>query len=874
MRRPPLGLLGLVCVAASAGPAAGQQKAAGLPSPYLQNVFPAGAKAGTFVPLTANGNDLDGPTGLLFSHPGLVGVYEPPPPPPTPADPKKKPPVASPADAEKAATKGPHAFMVTVAANVPVGTYDVRVVNKWGVSNPRAFAVGDRPEVNEKEPNNDVPEAQRVELGTTVNGGIGSATDVDYTLFAAKAGQRVVLSCVSSSLDGRARPFVEVYAPDGRRLAGGRNYRDGDALADFVAPADGDYLARVSEFAYQAGTPDHVYRLTVAAGPWVDAVYPPVVEAGRPTAVTVYGRNLPGGKPSPYSADGRPLEQLAVTLTPPTDPAAAARLAFRDRVEPPVGLQDGFEYRLAGPAGPSNAVPVFFARGPVHVKKSAGGLTPATAEPVGVPCEVVGMVSRPNDRDWYAFEAKKGDVLVFDLQAERIGTKADYYLSVHDPKDANKDLTGEQDDETDSLHGANFPSRTVDPVAYKWTAPFDGPFVVQVGCREAGIHSGPRTAYRLRVGPPRPDFRVVALPYSRHLPTGSAARQGGTEAYDVFVHRIDGFTGAVTVAANGLPPGVSAKPVVVGPAAKWGVLALRIAPDAAPFTGGFTLTATADVDGKPATRDVRPAAVTWGTGQKSDVPMSVRLTQSLALAVRAEKAAFALAADADKATVKGADGKEAKAGSPLTVKQGEKLTVPLKATWFTPADAAAVTLTMERTGPENQSSPFTVAFPTAPTKEKPEGTLSVDAKPTAAPGRYSFAARGDAPVPFGRDPKAKATVPAAAYADPVEVLVIPTALAKVTATAGPLKPGAAGDLVVKVERLYDFPGEFTVALDAKGVTAADAKVPAGTSEVKLNVKVDPAAKPGTAAAGVVRVTATFAGHAVTHEVKVSVNVVK
>ena len=53
------------------------------------------------------------------------------------------------------------------------------------------FAVGDLSEVAEKEPNNDVDQAQRVELNTTINGTIGNPTDVDYFAFAAKKGQRV-----------------------------------------------------------------------------------------------------------------------------------------------------------------------------------------------------------------------------------------------------------------------------------------------------------------------------------------------------------------------------------------------------------------------------------------------------------------------------------------------------------------------------------------------------------------------------------------------------------------------------------------------------------------------------------------------------------
>ena len=137
------------------------------PQPRIQSVFPIGAKLGTTVDVVVLGTDLDDATGLLFSHPGITGKYLPPPADPEPPkDPKKKD--APPAKMNKKAPPPTEAkFQIAVAATVPLGSYDVRVVNKWGVSNPRLFVVGDRPEINEKEPNNDVPEAQKIELGTS-----------------------------------------------------------------------------------------------------------------------------------------------------------------------------------------------------------------------------------------------------------------------------------------------------------------------------------------------------------------------------------------------------------------------------------------------------------------------------------------------------------------------------------------------------------------------------------------------------------------------------------------------------------------------------------------------------------------------------------
>ncbi|HEV3387038.1 MAG TPA: PPC domain-containing protein, partial [Gemmata sp.] len=695
---------------------AAAQPPPGLPSPRIQFVFPAGAKAGSSpqlhlfgVPLksqpelTATGTDLEEPEKLIFSHPGIKAEYSAPK--LTEPDPKKK-------ETALKANPGPHKFKLTVDAAVPPGIYDVRFVGKWGVSNPRAFAIGNLPEVAEKEPNNDVPEAQRVMIGTTINGVLSTGTDVDYSVFAGKKGQRVVISCLAGSIDSRANPLIEVYDTTGHKLTTSRNYRDTDALADLILPADGDYYIRLSQFTYQGGGPDHFYRLTISTGPWIDAVFPPAIEPGKPAQVTLYGRNLPNSQPADgFSIDGRPLEKLIVAVIPPTDPAAVTRLVAHARIDPTTALQDGFEYVFQGPNGISNTVPIYFARDRLVLKKNVGGTTPAGAEPIPAPCEVAGFISRRGDTDWYVFDAKKGDQFQIELIAERIGTQADFFISVRDGKDPKRDLSGELDDDPDSLHPLGFYTRSTDPPAYKFSAPEDGKFLIMVGCRETGIMNGPRTSYRLRVSPAKPDFRAIIMPYSRHFQTGSAAWQGGSQAYDVLIHRIDGYTGFITVTAEGLPAGVSARPLQIAPNTRWGVLVLNAAPNAATFTGPITFKATGPgMNGSQLVRDVRPATVTWGINtQQANVPVITRLDQSMVLAVRPEKAMFSILPDPANATIK-LNGKDEKLTSPLTVKQGEKLAVPIKINWASP-DKQPVALSSDPTSPNAQASPVTAQIP-------------------------------------------------------------------------------------------------------------------------------------------------------------------
>ena len=388
------------------------------PSPRFISIEPAGGKAGTVVEADVAGVDFDEPEKLLFSSPGfkaeLVQALPPDPKAPPRGRRRQQPSVSTTA-----------VFKITIPPDAPLGITDIRLVGKWGVSNPRAFMVGDLPEVQEEEPNNDVPQAQRVNLNTTVNGTIANATDVDYYVFAGKKGQRVLVSCLASTIDSRLLADIQVYDGKNRMVGSGRNYSGNDALADCSLPDDGDYYVRLCDFTNTANIPagpsEYFYRLTISTGPWIDAIYPPIIEPGKPTPVTIYGRNLPGGQPDPTAVqDGRVLDKLTATITAPTDPAALSRLAFSGRVLPNASGLEGFEYRVRSPAGSSNPFLMTIARSPV-VLENANHETIETAQEVAPPCEVAGRFEKLHERDWYAFNAKKGDTYNIDIESDRIG---------------------------------------------------------------------------------------------------------------------------------------------------------------------------------------------------------------------------------------------------------------------------------------------------------------------------------------------------------------------------------------------------------------------------------------------------------------------
>ncbi|MBN9119114.1 MAG: pre-peptidase C-terminal domain-containing protein, partial [Planctomycetes bacterium] len=745
MGSPRFWFLAAALGAVAVGDVAFAQQPTTYPAPLLKAVFPPGARAGTTVEVTADGADLDGATDLYFSAPGLKAERVPDP----PADPKKK----APAPRAK--------FKVTVAADAPVGVHDLRVVGKWGISNPRAFAVGELPEVAEKEPNSDVPQAQRVELGTVADGVIADRTDVDYFAFAGKKGQRVVAHCAASSVDSRLTAHLQLFTADGRELAGNHFYRDRDALVSAELPADGDYHVRVCDFAYQGGGAEYPYRLTLSAGPWVDAAFPPAVPAGRATPVTLYGRNLPGGAPDP-ACPGR--QKLTVTVSAP-----AATAPFPDLLLPRAGTADGFAYRLAG----SNPVFLALSDGPA-VLDNGNNDGPETAQPVAVPCDVCGRFEKRDDRDYYSFGAKKGETVVVEGFADRLRAPIDLYFVILRAKDGQP--VGEFDAHPDVPETADrFFTHTDDPLA-RFTAPEDGTYLLAVRSRGAVTGTEPRDVYRVSIRRERPDFRLV-LVGNHDNGAGFTLHRGGSQAIQVVCLRQDGFDGEVTLAAEGLPPGVSCEPQVIGPKVRQAALVLTAATDARDRAGAFRVTGAATVGGKKATREARSGCLVFPTGN-NNVPAVSRLARSLCLAVR-DPGPFALS-PAQKELA-------APVGGAATVK------VKVDARRADMKDAVSVTLLA---GPV-QSNGRPLSAGTVNVAPNKDGAVRLAIPSNTPPGRYALVFRGSGKYALDDPEKKKRSTQYAAASAPV-VLTVFNSACELALAPDPVSVRPGGEAAVAV----------------------------------------------------------------------------
>ena len=852
-----LGLVALLTGLVLSGPLAGQQQQAPpLPSPRLLTISPLGGKQGTTVEVTVTGNDLDEPTGLLFSVPGFkVEIAAGAAATPAPMDPKKPAPKPGKPAPMAAATR----FKVTIPAGAPVGIHDVRVINKWGVTNPRAFTVGDLNEVLEKEPNNDVPDAQRVELNSTVNGGIGAPTDVDYYVFAGKKGQRVVASCRSSSIDSRLPAAMQLFTANGAALALNRQYERDDALLDATLPEDGDYVLRVFSFTYTQGGVEHFYRLTLSTAPWIDAIFPPVVQPGKPAEVTVYGRNLPGGQPDPNAVvEGRILEKLKVKVTVPAEVVARQQLNHLGHVQPSASSLDGFTFRLKGPTGHSNPYLLTVGQAPV-VTDSGDNDTPEKAQQVALPCEIGGWIEKRSDKDWYSFTAKKGDAFSIEAFGDRLGMPMDLYYAIR--REEGKHSLGEFDENPLNLNATQFFTRTDDPARQRFVAPEDGRYHVMITSREASLQHGPRHLYRLRITPERPDFRLVLMPPMANTPEGTLVQRGGKTYFNVYVWRLDGFNGSIVLTAEGLPAGVTCAPQTLGAGLTQAALVLTAKPDAADWTGAITVRGTATINGQKVTRDARAATISWPAAQ-GQVALS-RLDRALVLAVR-DKAPYEINATNDK----------------FTVQLGEKVAVPLKIARYWPDAKGQVQVTA--LGLPANVVVTTGNQPINLPAGKDDATVAIDVRPTAPPGVYTIVLRTTMVLPFNKDPKGKpANALAVQPSTPITLTILPKQVATIGVTpAKPtVKPGQQVELVVNATRQFEFEGPFKVELiippTAKGLSAAAVTIPAGKNEAKLVLKADAAATPGNKPNLLLRATAQINEKVTaTHEVKLSVDVLK
>ncbi len=718
-----------------------------VPQPRLTSTQPTGAKAGTSIDLKLTGGlDLDTADRLVFSHPGITAE-----------------PVILPSDRLWPEGKRVAAtFKVKVAADVPSGIYEVRAAGYFGISNGRRFVVGDQEEALEKEPNNDPAQAAEIALGTVANGSCDAA-GFDHYRLAAKKGQRVIVDAMALRIDSRAQLVLSLLDPSGREIQRSAANKYRDPMIDFTPEADGAFMLRVNDLTFRGGD-EYFYRLSAGTAPWIDFVDPPVLQTGRENAVTVYGRNLPGGQPAEgVSVDGRPLEKLTVATLGPDDPAQV-QPATETLLRPADASGDFVNWRLAGPGGRSNAVRLVVGDEPLVAESEPGdsAVTP--------PVQVVGRFHPQGDRDGVVFEAKKGDTLWIEVFSQRLGLPTDPIMVLQQgtPNEkgemAWKDLQDVDDQGTPLPNQQNNVERRYrmapeDP-GVLFTAPADGKFRVMVRDLYFSAQGDPRFFWRMVIRPARPDFRLLALavenyPAQNRLdPVACVLRRGGAERVRVLVFRREGFEGAIRIEAEGLPPGMTARPVILQAGQTSTEMVFHCAADAPVFAGAIKLTGKAEISGKAVSRPVRGSELIFAVGDMQRDSVASRVTDAVFVAVDdrfvSPVSVQVGGPEAVRTTLGGKVKLPVKLVKHADFKDLDKAQVKVNALGLPGAGGGGGRRPQQQPNPNQRA--VTVKEITL-TLAKPDGEIELDVTEAAALGAFSFFVAGDLDMPYTKNPE-------------------------------------------------------------------------------------------------------------------------
>src|SRR5262249_40824857 len=151
-----------------------------------------------------------------------------------------------------------------------------RVQTDDGVSNPILFAVGQLPQVAEKEENSPFELAQPIPDPPLVVEGRVADNDVDFFRFRGRRGQKIVVDAQCARIGSGVDPTIRLTtASANRTYVASADDSPGlltDARLMAVLPEDTEYVVEISDSQYQ-GSGRPVYRLVIGAVPIAEEVY-------------------------------------------------------------------------------------------------------------------------------------------------------------------------------------------------------------------------------------------------------------------------------------------------------------------------------------------------------------------------------------------------------------------------------------------------------------------------------------------------------------------------------------------------------------------------------------------------------------------------
>jgi hypothetical protein len=412
---------------------------------------------------------------------------------------------------------------ISVDENAESGARELRVYTPDGLSNPIFFEVGVLAEVLEEEPNDDhmVPGLQTIATPCIINGQILPG-DIDHFRFKAEKGDSLVVNVaarriipyLADAVPGWFQAVVTIYDESGNEVAYGDDYKfNPDPVLLFDVPETGTYTLSIHDAIYR-GRADFIYRIAVGELPFITGIFPLGAQEGRDVDIALSGRNLSqkwlrGKLPD----EGSLLRQLSVK-----------KGAYR-----------------------SNQMPFAIGELP-EITETEPNDSREQANAALLPITVNGRIQHSGDHDVFSFQGAKGDRVSIGVTARRLNSPLDSIIVLSGPgletPIRNDDYMPMDDG---FLHlGAGLVTHQADSYILQ-ELPESGTYFIEIGDTQA--KGGQDYAYRLRIAPGKPDFKL------RMDPSGLQIAPGGTAVFTVRALRLEGFDGDITLAADELPEG-------------------------------------------------------------------------------------------------------------------------------------------------------------------------------------------------------------------------------------------------------------------------------------------------------------------------------
>ncbi len=476
---------------------------------------------------------------------------------------------------------------VNVTTNASLGLRDLRLLTLAGLSNPLFFAVGQFSEFREAETSKtEKPQTIDLTQPVVLNGQILPG-ETDTYRWHGRNGQKIVavvsarelIPFYADAVPGWLQAVVTVRNSQGKELAFADQFLfHQDPVLHFQVEQEGDYEIEIRDSIYR-GREDFVYRVTLGEFPFITSLFPRGARQGSHPTVALQGWNLPSSL-LPTDCSNTGIQHLSV------------RNGTRVSNQVPFAVEDLAETTEQEP----NA-------------------SPGQAQEVTPPLIVNGRIDPPSDVDVFRFQGRRGETIVVDVAARRLGSPMDAVVRLRSSD--GRELAW-NDDGNDKVKGIDTHSADASLQAL---LPSNGVYYVYLSDTQG--QGGPECSYRLRISAPKPDFALRMVPSSINAPPGS------TVPLTVVANRLDGFEGDIHLALKHPPPGFILSGAWVPSGRDRVQMTLTVPPQPSKEPLALSMEGKALIQGKSVVREVTPAEeMTQAFAYQHLVPVQALLVAS------------------------------------------------------------------------------------------------------------------------------------------------------------------------------------------------------------------------------------------------------